>query len=81
MPFSWMWRRVVIVRTDVPEEHIASNFRVERIRDLRRTLAVTSSIITANVVPTLRIVSTLKMEATRFYETSVLTSLTWLHIP
>jgi hypothetical protein len=29
MPFSGMWRRVVLVWTDVSEERIASNFRVE----------------------------------------------------
>jgi hypothetical protein len=30
MPFSGMWRRVVLVRTDISEERIASIFRVEK---------------------------------------------------
>jgi hypothetical protein len=29
MPFSGMWRRVVLVWTDVSEDHIVSIFRVE----------------------------------------------------
>jgi hypothetical protein len=37
-----MWRRVDFVGTDVPEEHIASVFRVEKISDLG-VLALISS--------------------------------------
>jgi hypothetical protein len=37
-----MWRRVVLARTDVSKECVASIFRVERIRAEGTTLAVTS---------------------------------------
>jgi hypothetical protein len=42
MPSSGMWLRVGLVRTDVAEEHVASSIRMERIRELGTTLAVTS---------------------------------------
>jgi hypothetical protein len=42
MPSSGMLRRVVLVRTDVSEEPIASIIRVTRIVALRTKLAVTS---------------------------------------
>jgi hypothetical protein len=38
-----MFRRVALVRTDVPEEFIASIFRVERISELGTTLTVTGN--------------------------------------
>jgi hypothetical protein len=38
-----MWRHEALVRTNVSEEHIASIIRVERISELRTTLAVTSN--------------------------------------
>jgi hypothetical protein len=43
MPSSGMLRRAVLIRTDVSEEHVASIFRVEIIRELGTTLAVTSN--------------------------------------
>jgi hypothetical protein len=40
MLYSRMWRHHVdLVRTDVSKEHVASNFRVERILGPERTLA------------------------------------------
>jgi hypothetical protein len=42
MVSSGMLRRVVLVRTDVSEEHSASIIRVTRIGELGTTLAVTS---------------------------------------
>jgi hypothetical protein len=41
-----MWRRVVLVRTDVSEEHIASIFRVKIISEVGTTLKLTSNCIT-----------------------------------
>jgi hypothetical protein len=38
-----MLRRVAIVRTDVLEEYITSNIEVERVGELRTTLAVTNN--------------------------------------
>jgi hypothetical protein len=43
MPSSGMGRRVVLVRTDVSEERIASIIRVERISELGTALVVTSN--------------------------------------
>jgi hypothetical protein len=37
----WVWRRAVLVRTDVLKESAASIFRVEGISELEITLAVT----------------------------------------
>jgi hypothetical protein len=48
-----MWRHVGLLRIDVSEECVASVFRVERISRL---------IVIANLVPSLQIISTLKME-------------------
>jgi hypothetical protein len=39
MPSSGIWRRVVAVKTDVPEERIASIIRMKRISKLGTTLA------------------------------------------
>jgi hypothetical protein len=56
---------VVLIRTDVSEERIASVMRVTRIGELGKTLAVTSLrsvrrlLVTANVLPTSRILVTL----------------------
>jgi hypothetical protein len=73
-----MWHHVDLVGTNVSEEHVASIFRVERISKLRIMLAL---LVTANIVSSLLILSTLKMEVTCSSETSVLTRSTWLHIP
>jgi hypothetical protein len=43
MASSGMLRRVVLVRTDISEEHIASIIRVEVIGELGTTLTVTSN--------------------------------------
>jgi hypothetical protein len=40
VPSSGMWRRLGVVRTDVSEERVVTIFRVERISELRTTLAV-----------------------------------------
>jgi hypothetical protein len=87
---------VVLVRTDVLEERIASIIRVTRIGELGTTLAVTSNrsahyvvflrsvlrlLVTANAVPSSPILVTLIMEALRSSETSVPTRATRRHIP
>jgi hypothetical protein len=41
MPSPGIWRRVVLIRTDVSEELIASMIRVEIVSELGTTLAVT----------------------------------------
>jgi hypothetical protein len=46
MSSSVMWHRMVLVRTDVSEEHIASIIRVTRIGQLGTTLVVTSNLST-----------------------------------
>jgi hypothetical protein len=61
--------RVVLVRTDVSEEHIDSIIRVF----LRIVLQL---LVTANVVPTSPILVTLIMEALHSSESSVLTRAT-----
>jgi hypothetical protein len=43
MPSSGMFRRVVLVRPDVSEDHVFSIIRVIRIDELGITLAVTSN--------------------------------------
>jgi hypothetical protein len=73
-----MLRRVVLVRTDDSEEHIASIIGVGRICELGTTLAVTSVLrllVTANI-PGSPIVVTLMTAAIRSSETSVLTKST-----
>jgi hypothetical protein len=61
MPFSGILRRVILVRTDISEERIASIIRVA---------------VTANV-PGSPILVTLTMKAIPFSETSVCTGATW----
>jgi hypothetical protein len=77
-----MFNRVVLVRTDVSKELIASIIMVTRIRELG-TLAVTSyrSLVTANVVPNAPILVTLMMEELSSSETSIFTRATRLNIP
>jgi hypothetical protein len=79
-----MLRRVALVRTDVSEEHIASSIGVKRMGELGTTFAVTSNrstlrivlqlLVTANIVSSLLVLSTLLMEAMRSSETSVPTN-------
>jgi hypothetical protein len=71
-----MLSHVVIVRTNVSEERIASVFRVKRVL-LRSVLR---SLVNANVVPCSPIHAPL-MEKIRPYETSVLTRATRCNIP
>jgi hypothetical protein len=66
MPSFGMWRHLGLLKTDVSEERVASNFRAEEITDT----------FFARVI-----FSTLKMEATRSYETSVIKRPTRRHIP
>jgi hypothetical protein len=76
-----MLRRALFVRTDVPEERIASIIRAPRIGELETTLAVTSNrIVTANVL-TSPFLGTLIMEAIRSSERSVLTRTTQRNVP
>jgi hypothetical protein len=72
-----MWRHVCLIRTDISEERVASIFRVERIREVGTTLAVSSRL----AIPSSRIVSTVKIEATLSSETSVLTRPARCHTP
>jgi hypothetical protein len=78
MPFSGTWPSVGLLRTDVSEKRFAFMPRAKRISGLGRALAVTSR---ADVAPSSLILSTLKMEATRPSQTSVLTRPTRHHIP
>jgi hypothetical protein len=71
-----MLRRVALVRSDGSEELSASNIRVTRIDELRRTLAVTS-----NFVPSSPILVTLMMEELSSSEMSVLTIATLRNTP
>jgi hypothetical protein len=85
-----MIRRTALVRTDVLEERIASIIRVTRIRELGKTLAVTSSqdtlrsvrrlLFTANVRSS-PILVTMIMEALCYTETSVFTRATRCNSP
>jgi hypothetical protein len=84
-----MLRRVVIVTIDVSEELGAEIISVTRIGELGTALAVTIKahcegvvlLVTANVIPSSQILVTLKMEAIRSSETSVLTRTTRSNIP
>jgi hypothetical protein len=66
-----MWSTVSLVEAYVSQERVSYIFMAKRIREL---------LVTANVVPTSRILSTRKMEAIRSCETPVLTRLPWRHI-
>jgi hypothetical protein len=76
----WVLRCVHLLRTDVPEECIASIITVARIGKLGTTLAFIHStlklLVTANVVSSLPILVTLMMEVIRSSETSILRSAT-----
>jgi hypothetical protein len=89
-----MLQRVVLIRTDVSEKHIASIIRVIRIGELVTTIAVTSKrstlvffrsafhfLITADVFPSSTILFTLMMEAILSFETPVHTRVTRRNIP
>jgi hypothetical protein len=87
MVSSGMLRRVVLVRTDVSEEHSSSFIRATRIGELGTTRAVTSNrhsvhrlLVTASVVPSSPILVTVMKEALISYETSVSTRATRLYI-
>jgi hypothetical protein len=73
-----MLRRVVLVRTEVSEEHSSSFIRVKRIDELGTTVVVVffrgvrRLIVTANVIPMSPISVTVMMEALSSSETSVL---------
>jgi hypothetical protein len=67
---SGMWRRVGLVRTDVSEKRVASI----------QAGSVLQLLVTAKVVPSSLILSSLKMEATRYSETLLPTILTQRHI-
>jgi hypothetical protein len=69
---------VILVRTDVSEERIASIIGVKRISEVGTTLAACSN---SNIVHSSLIVFTLITEAILSSETSVLTRATRRHIP
>jgi hypothetical protein len=50
MPSSEMWSSLGLVRTVVSEERVVSIFRMERIHQLGRTLAVTKIIILLQII-------------------------------
>jgi hypothetical protein len=77
MPSFGMWCHVGLVRTDVSEEHVASLIRVERTRELGRTSAVP---LVINIVHSLWILSTLKMQVTCSSKMSIVIRPTQ-HIP
>jgi hypothetical protein len=68
-----MWRRVVLVRTNVSEERIAYVISVKGIR--------TELLVAANVVPSSLILSALVIEVMCSSETSDLTKATRCNIP
>jgi hypothetical protein len=90
-----MLRRVVLIRTDVSEEHSASFISVTRISALLTTLVVTSNrrtlsvflrsvrrlLVTDSVVNISPILVTLMKEELSSSETSVLTRTTRRNIP
>jgi hypothetical protein len=81
MPFSGIWRRVGLVRADVSEENVASIFRVEVTRTMKcytvangllksqaQSVSYRLTLFLSRVIS-----STLKMETTSSFETSVFT--------
>jgi hypothetical protein len=74
----WDMELCGLVESDVLEENVASIFRLERMSELGKTLAVT---IKRLVVPISLILSTLKMDVTSVPERSVLLRPTRHHIP
>jgi hypothetical protein len=84
-----MLRRVVLLRTDVSEERIASIIRETRVCELGGTLtvyfvflrSVSRLLVTASVVSSSHILVTLMKEALGSSETSVLTRATGRSIP
>jgi hypothetical protein len=94
MASSVMLRCVTLVRTDVSEELSASFIKVTRISELGTTLAVTTTdvrceeipsvcrlLVTASVVPSSLILVTLMKEALSSSEMSALTRATQRNIP
>jgi hypothetical protein len=75
MPSPAMWRSVGLVITDVSEERVVPIFRAEKIRERRKSVC---QLLTLSLVCGF---FTLKMEATRSSETSVLKRPTQRHIP
>jgi hypothetical protein len=83
-----MLRSDTLVRTNVSEGCIASIFRVTRFEELRKMLTGTSNflhsefqlIVTANIVPSSKILSNLKMEAICSSKTFVFTRATRRYI-
>jgi hypothetical protein len=69
-----MRHRAAHIRTDVWEENVTFNIRLERISELQL-------LVTANVVLRWPILVTLMMENVRPSETSILTRTTRRHIP
>jgi hypothetical protein len=80
MPSSGMWLRVLLARTDISEERIASIIRVERIGELRTTLLVTSNYKMLWTTSDSLIFFTLMTEAVSTSETLLLTRATRSHM-
>jgi hypothetical protein len=87
MPSSGICHHVTLVRTDISEKHTISIIRVKRISELG-TLATEANceeknmlqlLVTVNVHSSV-IIFTLKMEAIRSPEMSVLTTAMWHYI-
>jgi hypothetical protein len=79
---------VALLKTGVSEELVATIIRVKRLSELGATLilevffpSVLQLLVTANVVPSILIPSTLMMKAISSPEMSVLTRTTLYHIP
>jgi hypothetical protein len=85
MPSSGMLHRVVLVRTEVSEEHNASIIRVTRFGELGAALAPTDAsceeVLTDVVLSSTILVTLMLMEAHLSSETSVLTRATRCNIP
>jgi hypothetical protein len=71
--YSGMLRRVALVRTDVSEERSTSI--------ISSICSVHQLLVTDNAVPSSSFLVTLLKEALSSSETSVLTKVTWRHIP